>query len=118
MYLHLVEKNKEIQKDPNKTITPYPPNFKSMAAKKIEPIVGASTCALGNHICTENIGILTKKVIIIIAIGILFRIIEVFIVKIRLFWSIFTITIKHGILKNIKEVLLFCILEVKRKKTN
>lgn len=28
---------------------PYPPSFKRIAAKTIEPVTGASTCALGSH---------------------------------------------------------------------
>jgi hypothetical protein len=40
---------------------PYPPSFNKMAAKTIEPAIGASTCALGSHRCTENIGSFTRK---------------------------------------------------------
>lgn len=32
-----------------------------MAAKTIEPAIGASTWALGSHKCTENIGNLTRN---------------------------------------------------------
>ena len=41
--------------------SPYPPIFNKIAAKKIEPKVGASTCALGNQTCKKKIGIFTKK---------------------------------------------------------
>jgi len=37
-------------------IRPYPPSFSRMAAKIIEPAIGASTWALGSHKCVENIG--------------------------------------------------------------
>jgi hypothetical protein len=40
-------------------IKPYPPNFKSNAAKIIEPATGASTCAFGSHKCTRKSGYLT-----------------------------------------------------------
>lgn len=30
-------------------IKPYPPNFSSIPASKIDPEIGASTCAWGNH---------------------------------------------------------------------
>lgn len=30
-------------------INPYPPNFRRIAAKIIEPATGASTCALGSQ---------------------------------------------------------------------
>lgn len=40
---------------------PYPPNFSKIAAKTIEPAIGASTCALGSHKCTVNIGSFTKN---------------------------------------------------------
>jgi len=35
---------------------PYPPSFSRMAARIIDPAIGASTCALGSHRCVENIG--------------------------------------------------------------
>ena len=41
--------------------SPYPPNFRRIAANTIEPAIGASTCALGNHRWTENIGSLTRN---------------------------------------------------------
>ena len=34
-----------------------------MAAKIIDPITGASVCALGNHKCTKNMGTFTKNAI-------------------------------------------------------
>jgi len=37
-----------------------------MAAKTIEPAIGASTWALGSHKCTENIGSFTKNPAIVI----------------------------------------------------
>lgn len=40
---------------------PYPPSFKRIAAKTIDPAIGASTWALGNHRWTENIGSFTRK---------------------------------------------------------
>jgi len=39
---------------------PYPPNFSKIAAKIIDPAIGASTWALGNHKCVENIGSFTN----------------------------------------------------------
>lgn len=42
----------------------YLPSFNVIPAKIIDPTVGASTWALGNHKCTRNIGILTKKAVI------------------------------------------------------
>lgn len=44
---------------------PYPPSFNKIAARTIDPAIGASTCAFGNHKCTENIGSFTKNPIII-----------------------------------------------------
>lgn len=43
------------------TYKPYPPSFRRIPARIIEPANGASTWALGNHKCTEYIGNLTKK---------------------------------------------------------
>jgi len=40
-------------------IRPYPPSFSRMAAKIIEPAIGASTWALGSHKWVENIGSFT-----------------------------------------------------------
>ena len=48
-----------------KTLNPFripnPPNFSSTAARNMEPNTGASTWALGSHICKNKIGSLTKK---------------------------------------------------------
>lgn len=30
-------------------VRPYPPSFKRIAARIIDPAMGASTCALGSH---------------------------------------------------------------------
>jgi hypothetical protein len=38
---------------------PYPPNFRRIAAKTIDPAIGASTWAFGSHRCTMNMGNLT-----------------------------------------------------------
>lgn len=46
--------------------SPYPPNFRRIAASTIDPAIGASTWALGNHRWTENIGSFTKNPAIII----------------------------------------------------
>lgn len=35
---------------------PYPPNLRRIAARIIDPAIGASTCAFGNHKCTMNSG--------------------------------------------------------------
>ena len=40
---------------------PYPPSFNNTPAKIIDPATGASTCALGNHRCTINMGNFTKN---------------------------------------------------------
>ena len=45
---------------------PYPPSFSRIAAKIIDPATGASTCAFGNHKCTENSGSFTINAVIII----------------------------------------------------
>ncbi len=42
-------------------IIPYPPNFKRIAARIIEPAVGDSTCAFGSHKWRRKKGSLTKK---------------------------------------------------------
>jgi hypothetical protein len=47
-------------------IKPYPPSFSKIAARIIEPAIGASTWALGSHIWTENMGSFTVNAIIII----------------------------------------------------
>lgn len=44
---------------------PYPPNFNKTPAKIIEPLKGASTCALGSHKCVKYIGILIINAITI-----------------------------------------------------
>jgi hypothetical protein len=41
--------------------SPYPPSLRRIAAKIIEPAIGASTCALGSHKCVVNIGSLTRN---------------------------------------------------------
>jgi len=41
-------------------ISPYPPSFSRIAAKIIEPAIGASTWALGSHRCVVNIGSFTS----------------------------------------------------------
>lgn len=46
---------------------PYPPNFRRIAARIIDPATGASTCAFGNHKCTENNGSFTINAVIIIS---------------------------------------------------
>jgi len=45
---------------------PYPPSFRRIAARTIDPAIGASTCAFGNHRCVENMGNLTKNPIMVI----------------------------------------------------
>lgn len=40
---------------------PYPPNFNSIPANKMDPDKGASTCAWGSHIWNGTTGILTRK---------------------------------------------------------
>lgn len=44
-------------------IIPYPPSFSNTAARIIEPAIGASTCAFGNHKCNPYSGILIIKAI-------------------------------------------------------
>jgi len=39
----------------------YDPNFNKILANIIEPGVGASTCASGNHTCNGIIGIFTPN---------------------------------------------------------
>lgn len=43
---------------------PYPPSFSRIAARTIEPAMGASTCALGSQRWRPYNGILTMKAII------------------------------------------------------
>lgn len=45
-------------------IIPYPPIFNKIAAKTMEPAIGASTWALGNHRWIPYNGIFTIKAII------------------------------------------------------
>ena len=42
---------------------PYPPSFSKIAARTIEPAMGASTWALGNQRCRPYSGIFTIKAI-------------------------------------------------------
>lgn len=45
----------------NMRARPYPPNFSKIAANTMEPAIGASTWALGNHKWTVNIGSFTRN---------------------------------------------------------
>lgn len=45
---------------------PYPPNFKSRAARIIDPATGASTWAFGSHRWKRYIGSFTRNAVIII----------------------------------------------------
>lgn len=45
---------------------PYPPSFKRIAARTMDPAIGASTCALGSQRCVENIGSFTRNPIRVI----------------------------------------------------
>lgn len=45
-------------------IIPYPPSLSKMAARIIDPAIGASTCALGSHRWTPYNGILIRNAII------------------------------------------------------
>ena len=40
---------------------PYPPNFRRIPARIIDPATGASTWALGSHRWVRNIGIFTRN---------------------------------------------------------
>lgn len=40
---------------------PYPPSLSRIAAKIIDPAIGASTCAFGSQRCVVNIGSFTKN---------------------------------------------------------
>lgn len=42
---------------------PYPPSFKRIAARTIDPATGASTWAFGSQRCTPYSGIFTRKAI-------------------------------------------------------
>lgn len=46
---------------------PYPPNLSRIAARTIDPAMGASTWAFGNHRWVENMGSFTKKPINVIS---------------------------------------------------
>ena len=46
---------------------PYPPSFRRIVASTMDPAIGASTWALGNHRWVENIGSLTKNPNIVIS---------------------------------------------------
>lgn len=46
--------------------SPYPPSFSKIAARAIDPAIGASTCALGSQRCVENIGSFTRNPIKVI----------------------------------------------------
>lgn len=45
-------------------IMPYPPSLSRIAARIMDPAIGASTWALGSHRCTPYSGILIMKAII------------------------------------------------------
>lgn len=45
---------------------PYPPNFRRIAARIIDPATGASTCALGSHRWVRNMGSFTRNPRIVI----------------------------------------------------
>jgi len=47
--------------------SPYPPSFRRIAARTIDPAIGASTWALGSHRWVENIGNFTRNPIIVIS---------------------------------------------------
>jgi len=47
-------------------IRPYPPSLRRIPASTIDPATGASTWALGSHRCVINIGVFTRKAIIVI----------------------------------------------------
>ena len=55
---------------------PKPPNFKTTLARTIEPKTGASTWALGSHICKKKTGIFTNKETKAIKFNIVFKILE------------------------------------------
>lgn len=44
-------------------IIPYPPSFRSTAARTIDPAIGASTCALGSQRCRPYSGIFTMNAV-------------------------------------------------------
>lgn len=45
-------------------IIPYPPSFRRIAARTIDPAIGASTWAFGSHKCRPYSGNLTIKAIV------------------------------------------------------
>ena len=55
-------KKKIFSKINNLRMIPYPPNFNRIPAKIIDPLTGASTCALGNHWWKKKWEILPKKI--------------------------------------------------------
>ena len=62
VYIKGVNKSDAIGNSPNENlINPYPAIFKSIAANKTDPAVGASTCASGNQVCTGHIGVFTAN---------------------------------------------------------
>lgn len=46
-----------------KRIIPNVPNFSKIPAKIMDPATGASTCALGSHKCSMNMGALAKNAV-------------------------------------------------------
>ena len=44
-------------------ISPYPPSFSRIAAKIIDPAMGASTWAFGSHKCVMKRGSLTRNAV-------------------------------------------------------
>ncbi len=44
-----------------KRISPYVPTFRSSAARRTEPAVGASVCASGSHVCSGTNGTFTAN---------------------------------------------------------
>jgi len=53
--------NSTLEKKLEIKINPNPPNFKTTLANTIEPKTGASTWALGSHMCKKKTGIFTNK---------------------------------------------------------
>jgi len=53
--------NSTLEKKLEIKINPNPPNFKTTLANVIDPKTGASTWALGSHICRKKTGIFTNK---------------------------------------------------------
>ena len=46
-------------------IRPYPPNLRRIAAKIMEPAMGASTWALGSQRCKRKRGSFTRKAVLV-----------------------------------------------------